>query len=641
MQASVYRTAVASTASNSTLTFSIACEGESRLLLVGVACREETADVTSVVYAGVPLTRLARLTPVDSRDLSVTAWALIAPPVGTANLRITSDDAGSTMVGIARSLVDADQKALPAATTARGTSTSPTSITIPATTEDLVLDFFGLADPFGRTASASQTVDANRGINDNNECALGASRKPGAANVTMEWDPQSSTDAWGHIVLRVLPGGPERQWKLRWTTQAATSALFRLRWQTRQTVERTVSLRWRTTVPVERTTRLRWTTRANVGRQWAILWLTDSKRIPPAIVPVFSTVELLELAIGQRTEAVRFEVVDAFRRTLFPVNPDRSSVITVANNANATIKRTLQGLHLAPGDADKINPVSHRLRAIWQLENGAEFPLGVFMFGDSNRLRATYGKSFEGTLFDQTFILDQGRRSTFALAAGERCTDAIKALLREVNLPTDRVADAPTVLANPQAWPAGTTRMRIINDLCAMASLYSVYFDNSGVPVCRPVPDLEVANAQLHYSLGQHSRVIRDSIVESDDLWQAPNVYVVVSTSANEQEVSGSYEIPENNPLSVKNRGFEVVNVLDTPGLETSEEAVARAKAAALQDPSTYRHVEFEAAPDPRHDTFDVVFFDDGVYREQSWSLVCTPGGPHRHNLRRVDQVSA
>ncbi len=640
MPATLYRVAADEVASASSLTLSIAAGGESRLIVVHVLVTED-ASIKSVVYAGVPLTNLSHLNLGNGTGTGLGTWYLIAPPSGTANVRVTTSSACNIIV-IARTLSDADQQAAPPFVTNIGTSNTGSSASIAATPEDLVLDAFGVANSFGDRSSAGsgQTVDANRSITSGQDCTLGASRKPGASSVTMAWDPVDP-DAWAHIVVRAVASGPEQVSRIRWSVRAPVEATSRIRWSTRANVEKTSQIRWRVTTPVEATSRIRWTTRANVERTSRIRWLTDSKRIPDAILPTFTTVQLLELAIPQRREAVRFEVVDPFRRALFPIHPDRGSTITVANNANATIKRTLQGLRLIPEEAELINPVAHRLRAIWQLENGAEFPLGIFMFGDANRLRASYGRSFAATMFDQTFILDQGRRSSFSLGAGVRVTDALRQLVEEVNLPTERIVEVPTVLSNPLAWPAGTTRLRIMNDLCAIASMYSVYFSNEGVPVCRPVPDLEIANAQLHYTLDQRSRVLLDTVVESDDLWQAANVYVVVSTSANEQEVSGSYEIPEANPLSVKSRGYEVVKVIDTPGVETAEEAAERAKAAALQDPATYRHVEFEAVPDPRHDTFDVVSFDDVLYREQSWSLVCKPGGPHKHSLRRVDQVTA
>ena len=642
MSAALFDAASSAASGNraTSLSWGHTCTGDQRALYVWVLTAENGAS-TAVSFAGVAMTKIGNWSAGDG--ISVALWRLWDPPVGAQTI-VASASTSCPIIGGAQSARDASQTEDGTWVVETGTGTSDPSNSIAAEADDLVIDCVALENDVLPNAAAGQTTDVRRAYSGfGDDAAMGASHEPGAATVTMGWDVPSSTNAWVHVMYRVKPGSVIVDLPLRWTTLAYFNVNLNLRWTTRSHAPLVdLALRWitATTVPPSDLA-LRWTTRAVVAAELDLLWFTDSKRIPESPLPVFTTEELLELQVEQRTESVRFEVVDAFRRKLFEIHPDRASTVSVQNNIHATIKRTLQGIRLIPSEAVLVNPVAHRVRPVWELENGAEFPLGVFLFGDSSRPRSTAGAMFETTLFDQTFILDQGRRSSYALGVGSRITDALKELATEVNLPTEGIEDAPTVLANPLAWPAGTTRLRIMNDLCAMCGFYSAYFDNNGLLRCRSVPDLEVANARLIYTLDQASRTLQESVVESDDLWEAANVYVVVSTSANDQEVSGSYEIPETNPLSVKNRGYEVVKVIDVQGLETSDEAAARAKAAALQDPSTYRHVEFDAAPDPRHDTFDVVAFDGEVYREQSWTLTCAPGGPHKHSLRRVDHIDS
>lgn len=355
---------------------------------------------------------------------------------------------------------------------------------------------------------------------------------------------------------------------------------------------------------------------------------------------VITAAELLDLRSPQLQSTVRFEIVDSLYQHLFDVTPDRESPPQVGNNIHATYKRTLQGLRLGPEDGAEVDPVRHRLRPVWVLQNGARFPLGVFMFSSPGRTRTTAGTFHEMTLFDQTFLLDQGRRSTFSRRAGSRITAGIRRMLREAGLPEHGVEESDQTFASPIGWPAGTTRKQIINDMCAMLGYYSLFFDNAGVPRCLPVPELDVLDPDHVYELDQTSRVIRDSLTETDDLWESPNVYLVISTSATDTQVAGSYEVPDSHPLSVVNRGYEVVRVIEVQGLETTAQATRRARAAAKQSAAGYQHLEFDAAPDPRHDTFDVVLFDGVLWREQSWNLTLAPGGPHRHHLRRLDATA-
>ncbi len=63
--------------------------------------------------------------------------------------------------------------------------------------------------------------------------------------------------------------------------------------------------------------------------------------------------------------------------------------------------------------------------------------------------------------------------------------------------------------------------------------------------------------------------------------------------------------------------------------------ATEAARVIGLQDADTYQWASFAAAPDPRHDTFNVVRWQGALWREQAWSLPLVAGAEHRHELRR------
>ena len=53
-------------------------------------------------------------------------------------------------------------------------------------------------------------------------------------------------------------------------------------------------------------------------------------------------------------------------------------------------------------------------------------------------------------------------------------------------------------------------------------------------------------------------------------------------------------------------------------------------------DAADYTCVSFSSAPDPRHDTFDVIDLLGVRYREQRWSTRLEEGAVMAHDLRRV-----
>jgi hypothetical protein len=353
--------------------------------------------------------------------------------------------------------------------------------------------------------------------------------------------------------------------------------------------------------------------------------------------------EILDLPanVGEVRSTVRYTVLDAQLEELFRINPVASDVSIVVNTTS-TVKRTMRGLHLDPVDNARIDVLNMRILPEWIVSTGTleqAYPLGVFIFSDANRPRATYGLELKGTLYDQTVIVNQGRQKTFNVANNAVVTDVIAQVAGEVGLSGSLVdIDFSSVtVTTPIAWRAGTSRYTILEDLCALAGFYPPYFTNIGVLRCKSAPPSLAGLAPDHtYNAGPDSRIIDQTIVESDDLVNAPNRYLVVNNSGTGGDISGYYDLPDSAPQSYANRGYRVVKKIDDQGVENATQATARAQLAAITDFSTYNWAEFDATPDPRHDIFDIVEYLGENYREVGWDLKLKPGGPQSHKLRKI-----
>jgi hypothetical protein len=239
---------------------------------------------------------------------------------------------------------------------------------------------------------------------------------------------------------------------------------------------------------------------------------------------------------------------------------------------------------------------------------------------------------------DQTIILDQDITSSFGLAAGDSIRDAILQQFEAALVPSYVVdPEIVTTIAEPILWPIGTKRLKIVNELAAMAGAFSVYFDNDGTGRVTLIPDLSVAPVEHTYLSG--GRMIAGSMVESDDLLAAPNRFQVIDSSAEATPVVGVYDVPPSAPHSFANRGFYVVETIQEQGLEDATQATARAYAAYVESQGGYQWVQFSSSPDPRHDTFDIVDYLGTRYREQGWSLPLEEGSEMTHDLRRVYEL--
>lgn len=356
-----------------------------------------------------------------------------------------------------------------------------------------------------------------------------------------------------------------------------------------------------------------------------------------------TTEELLDLApgIGQRASSVRFDLLDKTLAKVGTVSPDFGPGIPeVENNMNRSLKRLLRSVRLNASEQGDVDPFGHRLRPVWVLENGAEFPLGVFIFASIERLRWEWGLDADVAGVDQNVILDQPLPHGVAYDAGADVRSAIEEQLTAALVPSFVVdPDIGTQVANPIAWPAGTSRLTVVNELAALAGAYSVFFDNSGVGRVLRVTDLSFAAPTLIYDRG--GRIIEGSIVETDNLLDAPNQYIVIDSSDPEQAIVGTFDVPDEEPNSRLNRGFVIAAPpIQEQGLASVEQANARAAAAYAQAGSAYAWAHFASPPDPRHDTYDAVLYLGNVYREQRWSLPLQEGAPMIHDLRRAFEAA-
>lgn len=345
---------------------------------------------------------------------------------------------------------------------------------------------------------------------------------------------------------------------------------------------------------------------------------------------------------SRRQETVRFDLLDATNAKIGTLDIAREQPPSITNDVNRRIIRTLDNIEISASDLSQINTVTERVRPWWILGDGGtgyEFSLGIFLWGDASRTPRSYGTGQHGSLVDQCLILDQPLPQSVSYPAG---TNIATALTEQAGLGgiISLSIDATTrTVSAPATWAAGRdTRLKVMQDLCAMAGFLQPYFDNNGVLICRAAPNLATAIPDFSYGRGTGTtgRVIDATVVASNDLLTAPNRYEVIDTSATTSPLVGLFDVPASAPHSFANRGFYVVSVIELQGLADQASADAAAAAAYAQDSSTFSWLAFHATPDPRHDTFNVIAFDSVNYREQSWRLPLSAGADHEHDCRGI-----
>lgn len=341
--------------------------------------------------------------------------------------------------------------------------------------------------------------------------------------------------------------------------------------------------------------------------------------------------QLLDLGpgVGQIQWSMRFEVLNSALESIDFIHPLACDGIS-ANTTGAS-KRQLQGFTVTDKDLRRLDPFAHRIKPWAAFEDGSLWPCGVFVFTDASNQVGTYTSVLKSVLLDQDFILNQGLRASFGLQPHGLIRPAVIELLQGAGIVDFTVpADNNAVVGQPPAWPAGTSRLKILEELCTLAGWLPPYFDNTGRCVIKPPPDVINDPPDHIYSA---RRVLYDSVVENENLLNAPNLYLVIGSGGQDGDISAYAYVDPALPFSVENRGFEIVSVTRAQAIASSAQAQRMADTLAAGAGKGYKNVQFTGNPDPRHDLFQTVDWKGTVYREISWNLKFGPAGPHTHSL--------
>ena len=339
----------------------------------------------------------------------------------------------------------------------------------------------------------------------------------------------------------------------------------------------------------------------------------------------------LEPGIGQVASTVRFQVLDRDLQIIGTITPIAAGTMTA--NTTGTNKRTLNGVNFDAYALNEINPFVDRIKPIWVLEDGTEWPLGVFVFTHVINRLGTYVDVMETTLVDQDFVLTQGTRSTFNVPVNGSVVTAVEDILSQVRITTSMIPTTSMAqIGDALTWPAGTSRLKILQDLCVFGGWLPPFFDNDGTLHIQYPPRMD-ADPPDHIYWSDDSRVLRASITESDNLLDAPNVYIVTGSGPSNGPVYAATQVAADLPFSVENRRFEIVSITKPQGITTSAQAEQMANTLAASAKAGFKNIDFQGFADPRHDLFQTVQWDGAMYRETGWSLTLKPGGLHTHKL--------
>jgi len=328
--------------------------------------------------------------------------------------------------------------------------------------------------------------------------------------------------------------------------------------------------------------------------------------------------------------SVRWDVLD---RDFVPVGSitadTRDDLGVLTNDGRSRVRRTCRGVSFIRADLRDVNLFTDAFRCVW-LQDGVETVLGtMYAADDPKRLDDRVASLY---LADETIFIDVPALYTIGVSPGDVITTNIENVARIAGVQRFVVTPSNAVVLDPIAWPRGTPIMSILIDLCQLVGYLPPYFDRFGVLQCAPPPPLDSAPVAVY----DETNHVRGTGVVNDNLLTAPNVFTVVNGGATETEIAATAVVPADAPHSITARGRTVPRIVRAQGIASQAAAAEMASSLAATAVDDFEEARFVSAPNPVHDTYDVVSFMGRNYREVTWTLELRPGGSHVHELNRA-----
>ena len=294
----------------------------------------------------------------------------------------------------------------------------------------------------------------------------------------------------------------------------------------------------------------------------------------------------VDLLAGSRTVEWVYELVDArslrFIRTLRGVRNFRFE-----NNLYATVRSGGSCVWQGTEDVDWMR---YRLRAHQRVSHrgrSLQWTVGTFIVESPTRVLTERSRTAqELNLFDMMYRLDVQTSTVAEWVAhkGSNIIDTVRHLLDRQGI-KHAIEDSPETFASQMSWEAGTSYLRMVNDMLVAANFTAIYADPQGI--LRAGPARAVSSRAVAWRFRDDSTGLRyaPEMTHNKDEFSIPNEVVLVSRSDDPDvpPLSASAR-DKDSPYGSKARGMVITKV----------EEVDASSAAILQQRANLRLEEVQ-----------------------------------------------
>ena len=278
----------------------------------------------------------------------------------------------------------------------------------------------------------------------------------------------------------------------------------------------------------------------------------------------------------------------------------------------------------------------------WASVNGVSWPLGVYLMSAPVEQHSSTGRSWEVTLKDKLSILDEDSvPETYALDSGANVVSSVRQVIEDAGESNHSISADPRVLSGPLAWPTGTSRLTIVQDLLRLINFAPLRADGWGAYVGSPFVDPQSRGLAYYFEEGQ-SAIHLPSFQVTRDVAGIPNRLIGVSSqssgglvvTADNNEPGSPYSIPSRGRVIARSEDFDATDIDTLAGLVVRRMQELMAPASVVE--FSHAVVSLEVGSVVRF-TSDGVSLDGAVL---STSVSLAAGQTMKTKIQEVVRVS-
>lgn len=343
--------------------------------------------------------------------------------------------------------------------------------------------------------------------------------------------------------------------------------------------------------------------------------------------------------MNSRSIKFRYDLLSKYEMKIGEISSVRGSV---SLNSLAEIKRTGR-FTISEIDAKDIDFLNDRLRPVVIIDD-KEYRLGTFLLPSPTRKTQKGIITRDIEAYDVLQILKEDRiTNRLFYKKGSRYEDIIRQMVNSAGIKNVLLEKTDSVLKRDREFEIGTSKLDVCNQLLQETNYTSLFTDENGIVKAKKYILPNARKIEIPYLANEFNITVRDSTVDEYDLFNIPNVWVIIVSNGETEPMKAIYR--NDNPAdrtSTVARGRNIVDFREVSDIADQTTLNNYVKRVAYDSSNIFRKIQFETLINPVHGYGNCIYIEDkklGIrekYIETMWEIPLEVGGRMKHAGRRI-----